>query len=237
MADRKGFSLIEALLSLVFFFMIIVSSLEFFGTTRTIFFRLKEAQETRAGAAAALEKVRIDLLHAGRGLAQPISLGILGGIEFKNEMLGLFIGEKVYSLVSDLAPGQTVVRLADTDGLRAGRDICVFDERRGEVLGIESVDKDLIRLSLPPENFYIQQEGKIVLLQKISLYLERESSVLRRKVNTSPAQPLLEGVRFFGFTYGGHSNLAQARIGLEKEPEKIHEISVLLKNIALGKAR
>jgi hypothetical protein len=43
-------------------------------------------------------------------------------------------------------------------------------------------------------------------------------------------------VRFFGFSYDGPSNLAQVQIGLEKEPEKTHEISVLLKNVALGKS-
>jgi len=232
---RKGFSLVESLLSLVFFLIIIMSSLEFFGTTRKIFFRLKEAQETGAGAAAALAKIRIDLLHAGQGLAQPIGLGILDGIELQNETLGLIIGEKAYVLTSDLPAGQADVPLPDTLGLRAGREVCIFDARCGEILGVESVDKDMMRLSPPTTNTYRRQDGKIVLLQKVSLYLERGSSILRRKVNASPAQPLLEGVRFFGFSYDGHSNLAQVQIGLEKEPEKTHEISVLLKNIALGK--
>jgi type II secretory pathway pseudopilin PulG len=234
--NRKGFTLIESLLSLVFFLMIILSSLEFFGTTRKIFFRLKEAQETSAGAAAALEKIRIDLLHAGRGLAQPISLGIIDGIELQNEALGLIIGEKAYTLTSDLSSGQAAVPLPDTEGLHAGREVCIFDGRRGEVLGIESVDKGMMRLAPPPANSYLRQDGKIVLLQKVSFYLERGSSILRRKVNASPAQPLVEGVRFFGFSYDGRSNLAQVQIGFEKEPEKTHEISVLLKNVALGKS-
>ena len=235
-ADRKGFSLIESLLSLAFFLMIILSSLEFFGTTRKIFFRLKEAQETGASAATALEKIRIDLLHAGRGLFQPISLGIIGGIELQNETLGLVIGEKAYSLTADLSSGQAAVPLPDTEGLRPGREVCVFDGRHGEVLSIESVDKNMVRLAPPPANSYLRQDASIVLLQKVTYYLERGSSVLRRKVNTSSAQPLIEGVRFFGFSYDGRSNLAQVQIGLEKEPEKTREISVLVKNMALGKS-
>jgi hypothetical protein len=235
MTTGKGFSLIESLLSLAFFLMIILSSLEFFGTTRKIFFRLREAQETSAGSVAALEKIRIDLLHAGQGLAQPINLGVIDGIELKNETLGLIIGEKSYPLIADLSPGQTTVRLPDTEGLRPGREICIYDGSQGEVLSIESVDKTAMRLSLPPMNLYRQQDGRIVLLQKILFYLERGTSILRRKVNASSAQPLIEGVRFFGFSYNGHSSLAQVQIGLEKEPEKTHEISVLLKNVALGK--
>jgi type II secretory pathway pseudopilin PulG len=234
--NRKGFSLIESLLSLVFFLIIILSSLEFFGATRKIFFRLKDAQETSASAAAALEKIRIDLLHAGRGLAQPISLGIIVGIELQNESLGLIIGEKAYTLTSDVSSGQAAVPLLDTEGLRAGREICIFDGRHGEILAVESVDKSMMRLAPPTTNSYLRQDGKIILLQKVSFYLERGSSILRRKVNTSPAQPLAEGVRFFGFSYDGPSSLAQVKIGLEKEPEKTHEISVLLKNVALGKS-
>jgi type II secretory pathway pseudopilin PulG len=233
--NRKGFSLIESLLSLVFFLIIILSSLEFFGTTKKIFFRLKEAQESGASAAAALEKIRIDLLHTGRGLAQPISLGLFGGIELQDEALSLIIGEKVYTLASDLPSGQSAVPLSDTEGLVAEKEVCIFDGQRGEVLRIDSVDKSMMRSASPPANSYLRQDGKIVLLQKVSFYLERESSVLRRKVNTSPAQPLVEGVRFFGVSYDGRSNLAQVQIGLEKEPEKIHEISVFLKNMALGK--
>jgi len=94
----------------------------------------------------------------------------------------------------------------------------------------------MVRLAPPPANSYLQQDASIVLLQKVTYYLERGSSVLRRKVNTSSAQPLIEGVRFFGFSYDGRSNLAQVQIGLEKEPEKTREISVLVKNMALGKS-
>jgi hypothetical protein len=235
--NRKGFSLIESLLSLTFFLMIILSSFEFFGTVRKIFFRLKDAQDSSESVAAALEKMRIDVLHAGRALAQPMSLGIVGGIELNNETLCLTIGEKTFALTANLAPGQTTVPVQDTEGLQAGREVCIFGGGRGEVLTIQSVDKITMRLSSPPSNAYLQHDSRIVLLQKIAFYLERGTSILRRKVNASPAQPLIEGVRFFGFSYDGPSNLVKVQIGLEKEREKTHEMSLLPKNMALAKFR
>jgi len=235
--SRKGFSLIEALLSLTFFLMIILSSFEFFGTVRRIFFRLKDAQERSESAAAALEKMRMDVLHAGRGLAQPMAMGIVSAVELKNEVLGLTIGEKTYSLTADLQAGQTTLPLLDTEGLRAGREVCVFGGGRGEILGLQSVDESSATVSSPLISSYPQDQTRVVLLQKISFYLERGTSILRRKVNSSPGQPLIEGVRLFGFSYDGISNLIKVQIGLEKEPEKIHELFMLPKNVALAKLR
>lgn len=235
--ERDGFSLIEALLSLTFFLMIILSSFEFFGTVRRIFFRLKEAQERSESASAALEKMRLDGLQAGRGLVQPMAMGIINAIELNNEVLSLTIGEKTYSLAADLPPGQAAMPLLDTDGLRAGREVCIFGGGRGEVLGIQSVDNTTVTLSLPPAALYLQVSSRVVLLQKISFYLEHGTSILRRKVNTGPGQPLIEGVRLFGFSYDGESNLIKIQLGLEKEPEKTHEISILPKNVALAKIR
>jgi type II secretory pathway pseudopilin PulG len=74
--SEAGFSLIESLLSLSLFLIIFLSSLEFFGFTRDIFLKLKTKQEVKEAALATLDKMRFDLLKAGLGLQQPISLGV-----------------------------------------------------------------------------------------------------------------------------------------------------------------
>ncbi len=67
-AVRKGgFSLVECLLGMALSLLIIVSSLQFFGQAQKAFFRLKEREEAGQGALAALDKMRVDLLHAGGG--------------------------------------------------------------------------------------------------------------------------------------------------------------------------
>ena len=84
----------------------------------------------------------------------------------------------------------------------------------------------------------------MILLEKISVYLDEAKKILRRKVNNSPSQPLCEDVAFFDFNYEKLSNLAGLRLGLESKyskyklnEEKAYEISVFPKNMALASWR
>lgn len=80
MKRRDGFTLVEALIGLALSLIVIASGLEFFGLAQRAFFRLKAREEAGQAAAAALDRMRIDLLHAGRGLAAEMAAGLVEAV-------------------------------------------------------------------------------------------------------------------------------------------------------------
>ncbi len=238
---RKGFSLIESLISLSLFLIIVLSSLEFFAYARTHFQILKEEQETNQAAYAALDKMRIDLLHGGSGLLIPAKLAVLDCAFEKDGRLIIYTKEKELPLLDDPVAGQTRIFLKTTKKIKKNRELCLFDSNKGEVKSIASVYKGSLVLSSPLDFSYQKETTSMILLEKISLYLDDAKKILRRKVNNSPSQPLCEDVTFFDFNYQKSSNLARLRFGLEPkcskyklDEEKVYEISVFPKNMALG---
>lgn len=232
--SEAGFSLIESLLSLSLYLIIVLSSLEFFGFTRNIFLKLKTKQEVKEAALATLDKMRFDLLKAGLGLQQPISLGVLDGITESEDTLIIISKEKTFTPLGDLAAGQTIIQLNSTSKLKKGRKVCVFDSTKGEVKSISSVDKESIVLSSPLNFSSLKEETSVFLLREVSLFLDKNKHILRRKVNTSPAQPLLEEVGLFDFHYEKATNLVRLSLSFATNKEKAYETSVFPKNIALA---
>ena len=57
---------------------------------------------------------------------------------------------------------------------------------------------------------------------------------MRRKVNASPAQPLLEDVASFEFEYSKDDNLVRLNLALKAEEEKKYETIVFPKNVAMA---
>ncbi len=233
---EKGFSLIESLLSLSLFLVIVLSSLEVFGWTRTLFLKIKDKEEARETVLAALDKMRIDLLAGGSGLILPLQLGILEGISEAEGTLTITSKEEAVTFTGDLVTGQTRIELDSTSGLKKGREVCIFDSLKGEVKSVSSVEKGSVILSSPLENSYSGDRASLFLLQKVSLYLDEKAGVLRRKVNSSPAQPLAEDTAFFSFDYDRASSLVRLRLGLESNKEKCYETAVFAKNVALAGA-
>ncbi len=234
---RKGFSLIESLISLSLFLIIVLISFELFGRTRDIFLKLKNNEDAREAALAALDKMSTDLLGGGSGLIDPIRLGILEGVSQNSGTLIILSKEKELFCLDDLVEGQTRIPLESTAELKKGRDICIFDSLNGEVKSISLVDKESIVISSPLNLSYIKDKVSIILVKKISLYLDEKKPVLRRKVNSSPAQPLLEETTFFGFDLDKTTNLVSLCISLKSTKEKSYEIFVFPKNTALAIAR
>lgn len=105
--NRKGFTLIEFLISLSLLLIIVLAGFEFFGQARALFFKLKEAEESEEAALAALDKIRIDLARGGRGLAVPIGMGLLEAVRADPERLTVLSSEGSYGLREDLAQGGT----------------------------------------------------------------------------------------------------------------------------------
>jgi len=232
--SEKGFSLMESTLALALFLIVVLASLEFFGFTRGLFLKLKTNEETREAALSALDKMRVDLLAGGSGLLEPIELGLLEGISQEEGTLVILSKEKNLSPLNDLLEGQTRIRLQSASELKKGRDICIFDSHKGEVKSISRVDKKSIVLSSPLNFSFLKEKTQVCLLKKISLFLDMDKKILRRKTNSSPAQPLLEEAILFAFSYEKASNLARLHLALESNKEKKYEISVFPKNAALA---
>jgi len=235
--SEKGFSLMESTLALALFLIVVLASLEFFGFTRSIFLKLKDKEETREGALSALDKMRVDLLAGGSGLLEPIELGLLEGIHNDEGALVILSKEKNLTPLNDLVGGQTRIRLESTHKVKKGREICIFDRTKGEVRSISRLDKKSIILSSPLKFSFLKEKTQVLLLKKISLYLDKDKQILRRKTNSSPAQPLLEEAASFGFSYEKSSVLVRLQLANESNKEKKYEISVLPKNAALAFSR
>ena len=237
--SRKGFSLIESLISLTLFLIVVLASLEFFGFTRNLFLKLKNKEERKEAALSALDKMKTDLLTAGSGLLEPIQLGLLEGITENESTLVILSKEKSLSPLNDLVEGQTRIQLVSTKKVKRRREICIFDSTKGEVKSISSVSKKSIVLSSPLNFSFQKEKTSVFLLKKISLFLDKNKNILRRRVNSSPAQPLLEEVAMFGFNYEKATNLARLRVTFKSKSskDKEYEIFVFPKNSALAARR
>lgn len=236
---EKGFSLIESLMSLSLFLIILLSSLEFFASARSHFLKLKDGQEINQAAYSALDKMRGDILQGGLGLLMPARLGVLECISKNNGTLIIYIKEKDLSLLTDLVSGQTRILVGSTKKIKKGRELCIFDSNKGEAKSISSVNSDSLVLSSPLNSSYQKDGTSLILLKKISLFLDEDKHILRRKINASSSQPLVEDVTSFDFNYEKSTNLTRLRLGLKanKNKEREYEISVFPKNVALASLR
>ena len=233
----RGFSAIEASLCLALFLIILLAAYESFGITKDFFLRLKKAEEENQTAMAALDKMRIDLLRAGSGLLSLIRLQKVEGIGIANNALIISSAEKTFSLLADIAEGQASVPVETTAGLSPGREVSFFDEAKAEIKTISSIEGKSILLASPLEASYSMNETRVVLLEKAALFLDEKTGTIRRKVNASPAQPLLEEALYFEFVYEKESNLAKVGFALKNNKEKKHELWVYPKNIALASTK
>jgi hypothetical protein len=235
--QEKGISLVESLISLSIFLAIVLASLEFFGFSRSLYLKLKIQEEAGLAAFSALERMKTDLRRAGAGLLDPIHLNLVEGITKADEALIILSEEKNFSPVTNLFEGQTRIQLESTEGIKKEREICIFDSSKGEVKSISSVDKKSIALSSPLSFSFLKEKTRLALLERISLFYDSEEKTIRRKVNSSPAQPLLEEAASFGFDYEKTTNLVRLRLALASRKEKIYEISVCPKNTVLANSR
>jgi len=230
--SNKGFSLIESLISLSLFLIIIIASLEFSMTIKDHFFNLKKDQEMDIAAFAALDKMRIDIQDSGLGLLIPQKLEFLTGFALDGDTIIIRSKEKGLFLQSDLVSGSTRILLHSTRGIKKGHELSIHDGRKGEKATVLSVDKESVILMSPINFSYSQLTAEVLLVKKISLYLDQKDRILRRKVNSSPAQPLLEQVDDILFSYDYASNLVN--IKLKTVEERTNEISVFPKNLYLA---
>ena len=175
----------ESILSLTLFLIVVLASLEFFGFTRDIFLKLKDKEETKEAALAALDKMKTDLLAGGSGLLEPIELGFLEGITQNEGTLVILSKEKNLTPLNDLLEGQTRIGLQSTRDVKKGREICIFDHTKGEVKSISRVAKKSIILSSPLNFSFLKEKSQVLLLKKISLFLDKDKHILRSIIQES----------------------------------------------------
>lgn len=216
---------------------IISAGLEFFGLTEKAFARLKEKEETSQAALAAIDRMRIDLLHAGRGLVVEIGLGLVEAVRATDAELRTVELGKALTPAGDANAGAVRVPLVSTADIAAGREISFSDGdgRAGEVRTVVQVEKGAVVLDGPLERSYAAATASVSLLESVTYFLDAPARILRRRINAGSAQPLLENAAAATWLYDADAHLVRIRLELDVEGVRPHEATVFLKNPALAR--
>lgn len=232
----SGFSLLESLISLSLSLFILISALEVMTQAKRIYSRSQSEQETALGAAVALEKIREDLEQAGAGLDGHRPEADCWPIKVENSVISMYSGDITVKLAADIEAGQTSVLIIPWSGsdskLRAGRTILFAGQGRIELVRITGVLNDRLIVSPAFSSSFRAAESAAYLLETVELYLDSKQSILRRRVNGTSGQPLLEEVSSFEPAYDQPGNLVSIRLGTGSRKEKSHELLFYPKNTA-----
>jgi prepilin-type N-terminal cleavage/methylation domain-containing protein len=233
----KGFTLIECLIGLSLSLLVVCSTLEFFCSAEKHFLDLKDKEEAGQDVLAALDKIRIDVLHGGQGLVQPMSLGLVDGVAPAPDGLLLSRAEGRVVLAENVAAGSVRIPALSTGDFKSGRDLCIYDEEKGEVRRISAVEPEAIILSAPLEFDYGAGTGTFSQIETVRIIWDEATGVLRRQANSSSPQPLLENVESAAFAVDAPASLGRVRLKLNRQGEKFYEMWIFLKNPALALSR
>lgn len=232
---RPGFTLIEALIGMALSLLIITAGLEFFVLAEKSFLRLKAREEAGQSALAALDRIRIDLLHAGAGLAAETRLGLVAPVETAGGELRTASLEKPLLLAADAQPGDTRLALVSSSGLAAGRRIVLRRDAAGEARTITRVEPGAVVVDAPLGRAYARDGSVLSLLELVTYFRDAASAVLRRRANASPAQPLLENAAAVAWSFEAAGPLVRVRLELDVEGAHPHEATIFIKNLALSR--
>jgi len=225
---------LESLISLFLFLLIIIFSLNCFMTVREHFAKLKESETSMTAVYAAIDRMRRDLQVAGMGLTGAIALRVLEGISDAQGRLVILSKDEDLAIDEVLSSGQRRIPVRDVKKIKRGQQIGILNPFGGEVHSVVSTDQNSIVIESPLVSTYLPETTDVVLLRRISLYLDDAKGVIRRKVNASPAQPLLENVAAFEFDYVRKANLVKLYLGLKIDEEMKYETTVFPKNTAMA---
>jgi type II secretory pathway pseudopilin PulG len=237
---KGGFTLIECLLGLALSVFVITTGFEFFARAAKAFARLKEREEAGQAALAALDRMRIDLLHAGRGLSPEIGLGLVEGAVATADELRTTSLEKELTLAAEARAGDTRISVASTADVAAGQRMTLREGTAGEVRTVVRVEAGAVLIDAPLERSYAPATAVLSLLEVVTYFLDEPAGILRRRVNASPAQPLLEGTAAAAWSLDASSHLVSVRLELDdpviadSKGAHPHEATVFLKNPALA---
>lgn len=232
--DKNGFSLVETLIALGLSLLVMLAAFGFLGITKSLFSKVKEAQESRMAVQAALLKLRIDLMQAGFGLNEPLRQGVIEGISVTGTSLLILSLDGTFALHADALSGERRIPLENVSGLSPGSRVCLAEEDKAEAHTIVALDAATIVLSVPLEATYSAAAGRLLLLKEVRYFLDERSAILRRKVNSSPAQPLLDSTGLFVPFYDREANLARMSLASTANQERTYEFSVFPKNLGIA---
>jgi len=232
--SRPGFTLIEALIGLSLSLLVIVAGLGFYAAAQRVFVRLQAREEAGQAALAAIDKMRIDLLHAGRGLAPEIALGLVAAVETAEGELRTAAVEKALVLGAGAAAGDMRLSLLSTADIASGRRILLRQGGAGEVRTVTRVEAGAVIVEAPLERAYDLGSASVSLLELVAYYRDGPSRILRRRANASPAQPVVEGVAAADWSLDTAAALVRIRLELDTEGAFPYEATVYLKNLALA---
>lgn len=234
-----GFTLLECLISLSLSLLILISALEISSRSRHVFFRLKETQEASLAAALALEKIREDLETAGAGI--PVFPGdeTFSPLQASAGRLIIFSVEGRTRLLEEAAAGQDFLLIELLPGQatkwRKGRALYLVDGLSGQLTYITAVSENRLSISPVLTFSFAADRSQLILLEKIEIYPDLQQKILRRKVNDTSGQPLLEEVFSFEADYKPAENLVVVRLTTASGVKR-HDYELVLYPKNLGKS-
>jgi len=232
--SRRGFTLVECLVGLALSLVVVMAGLQFFGSAQKLFLRLKEREESGQAALSAVDRVRIDLLHAGRGLAEEAALGLLVPVRASDVELRTVSLEKSIVLAADAAAGGSRILLESTADIAAGQAVSLRDGPTGEIRTVTGVEGSAVVLDSPLGAGYAAATAVLALLENVAYFRDGTTRVLRRRVNASPAQPLLDHTISASWSHDPEARLVTIRIEIAAEGATSYGTTVFLKNPALA---
>ncbi|MBC7364947.1 MAG: hypothetical protein H5U07_10495, partial [Candidatus Aminicenantes bacterium] len=118
------------------------------------------------------------------------------------------------------------------DKLKKGRSLLLqnLKERKFELFSIVNFTGNVIYLNVPLESNFSPEGSRLCLLKKVDYFLDKEK-ILRRRVNDTSSQPLLEGAVSFEFKYSLNTNILTVKLIAGTKKEVTYELVVFPKNI------
>ncbi len=231
---RPGFTLIEALIGLSLSLFVVAAGFEIFARAERSFQRLKAREEAGQAALAALDRIRIDLLHSGCGLCPEVALGLFPPVEVTGGELRTTTLETTLGLAADAQAGDTRLALVSTSDVTAGQRITLRQGPAGELRTIARVMAGAVLVDAPLGRGYARVAAAVSLLELVTYFRDGATRVLRRRVNTSPAQPMLEDTAAVEWDLDSQAHLVRIRLELDTQGVHPHDATVFLKNPALA---
>ncbi len=236
----RGMTFIECLIALFLMLLIIASLLEITRSCRRFFFTLKESQEFNQEIWAGQDRIRQDLNKAGLGLEPLLVSGLLLAVESKGTGLSIYSRESSFPLKIEAPAGSTTIHVSHNNSISRGQLITLIDGQKIELFRTEKVEKDRLTLSQPTKESY-SINGFILAIEEVFYYLDEENRILRRRVNASSGQPLLENVKHFSWSI---DNSGKIKITLtfviakelSREKERNYEITAFPKNVLIAQS-
>ncbi len=230
-----GFTLVECLIALALSLFVVCAALEFFAAAGRQFFRLKTSEERAQDAMAAMDKMRIDVIRSGQGLAQAIAAGVVEPVVVSGAGLATTRAERTWELSADVQAGAAVVHLlGGVSDIKPGRKILLAGGGKADLRVVSAAASGDVTVSPPFEGAYAAAEATFALLEEVLISWDAGTRTLRRKVNAGSAQPLLENAAFVVFENDSAAGLVRIRLSHNAQGENPYEICLLPKNPALA---